>query len=388
MIETAVAPAPSASALKRQGGLRVLACASQGSGGDDEARLQVLLSEFRTTILPFSRDKKLKGFRQCMNALRSGEHDVFVLEGTGTCAGLPAILAAVLFRRPYVLSSGDAVGPFLSARFPLASPLFHLYERLLYRCSSGYIGWTPYLVGRSLSMGARRAITCPGWAPYHADRSTLVNARARIREALGIPKDSVVFGIAGSLTWSSRYQYCYGLEMIQAARRSHSKACVLIVGDGSGLAHLEKAAGEALGKTVFLTGRVRREQVPEYLAAMDMGSLPQSVDGVGSFRYTTKISEYRSVGLPFFTNHTPMAYDLDRGDIWRLPGSSPWCEEFLDALSELMSSLTLRDLPRSIPEGLDDPDFDRNAQIRKVTAFLQDVVDARLPRAHEMGAAK
>ena len=56
--------------------------------------------------------------------------------------------------------------------------------------------------------------------------------------------------------------------------------------------HLKDLAGEELGRTIILTGRVPREQVIDYLAAMDVGSLPQSVDGVGSFRYTIKLSEY------------------------------------------------------------------------------------------------
>ena len=110
----------------------------------------------------------------------------------------------------------------------------------------------------------------------------------------------------GALTWSERYQYCYGLELIRALARAKSDAYVLIVGDGSGFTHLQQAAGDAIGRNVFFTGRVDRDKVPEYLAAMDLGSLPQSVDQVGGFRYTTKIAEYRSVNLPFITNVNPV----------------------------------------------------------------------------------
>jgi hypothetical protein len=49
-----------------------------------------------------------------------------------------------------------------------------------------------------------------------------------------------------------------------------------------------------------------------------------SVDQVGSFRYTTKLSKYLAFGLPVITGQIPLAYDLDDGWIWRLAGDAPW----------------------------------------------------------------
>ena len=43
----------------------------------------------------------------------------------------------------------------------------------------------------------------------------------------------------------------------------------------------------------------------EFLAAFDLASLPQSVDRVGSFRYSTKLSEYLAAGLPIVTSQIP-----------------------------------------------------------------------------------
>jgi hypothetical protein len=118
---------------------------------------------------------------------------------------------------------------------------------------------------------------------------------------------------------------------------------------------------------------VRRDEVPGYLAAMDIGSLPQSVDGVGSFRYTTKIAEYRSVGLPFLTNQVPMGYDLDHGDIVRLPGATPWSGEFIDAVGGLMNDCVREDFAARRARMSVGGEFDREAQVRRVTAFLEDV---------------
>ena len=39
---------------------------------------------------------------------------------------------------------------------------FEQYEKLLYRHCTGFIGWTPYLAGMALKMGAPRAVTVEG----------------------------------------------------------------------------------------------------------------------------------------------------------------------------------------------------------------------------------
>src|SRR5204863_4201797 len=106
----------------------------------------------------------------------------------------------------------------------------------------------------------------------------------------------------------------------------------LLVGDGSGRARLEaRAAGLPAGRVVF-TGRVPQDELPAYYSAMDVGSLPQSVDRVGSFRYTTKLSEYLAFRLPVVTGHIPLAYDLDGGWLWRLPGAAHRTAEVLGGL--------------------------------------------------------
>jgi len=298
---------------------------------------------------------------------------LFVFEGTGLAVGLAAILGRIFFGRHYVFSSGDAVSPFLTARLKIGAPAFAVYERLLYRCCSGFIGWTPYLVGRALTLGARAGVTVPGWAPHPAASHELLEARLKIRCQFGIPADAIVFGIVGTLRWSKRRQYCYGAELIRAALRAGTAPYVLIVGDGTGLEHLRKLAGQNLDRSILFPGRVNREDVAEYLAAMDVGSVPQSVDQVGGFRYTTKIAEYRMAALPFVTTRIPMAYDLDRGDLWRLPGWAPWSDEFVDALAALMKVLTRDEVTARRAAAGPDNVFNKPEQIRRVAAFLDDV---------------
>ncbi|MFT4113469.1 glycosyltransferase [Silvibacterium sp.] len=356
--------------------LKLLACATQGNGGDDEARLRAMVSGFQYTLAEFSKRDKRGGAKKLLAQLKSRQFDLLVLEGTGIAGGLAAILGRRLYGMPYVVSSGDAVAPFLSARHPAAEPVFRRYEQMLYRYSSGFIGWTPYLVGRALTMGAKRGITIPGWAPFERTEEELAEGRRRIRQQLNIDDSTVVFGIVGSLSWSSRYGYCYGAELVRAIRSSKGNAIVVIVGDGSGLPKLKEIAGDALGRTVHLPGRVSREEVPYWLAALDIGSIPQSVDGVGSFRYTTKLSEYMAARLPFITNQIPMSYDLDQRALWRLHGQSPWDPVFLDALVGLMDRVTPSDALAKRWSMADAPLFERTSQVNRVTGFLREIVEA------------
>jgi predicted CoA-binding protein len=165
------------------------------------------------------------------------------------------------------------------------------------------------------------------------------------------------------------------LELVHAAARVQREGVhVLIVGDGDGMRHLVAAAKQAR-VPVHLQGHVSPSEVPAHLAAMDVASLPQSTDRLGVFRYSTKLPEYLAAKLPVVTGELPVAYDLDRGWLWRLPGMAPWDDEYIAALAALMENVDVGDVARrreAVPQSL--PDFDREAQQTRVTAFVRETV--------------
>ena len=360
----------------------IIAFATQGVGHGDENRLRDLLERCNARFYPFDRCSKFANVIRLLQRIRRVRAKLVVMEGTGIAGGVAVLAGRIFLGVPYVVSSGDAVGPFLSARYPLLAPIFATYERILCRFCAGFIGWTPYLAGRALTFGAPRAMTAAGWDDTTSDVAERVAARRRVRERLGIAADDIVFGIAGSLDWNPRLNYCYGSELVRAvAQTTRKEVKVLVVGDGSGREHLERIAATTGKARVVFTGRVPRANVADYLAAMDVGSLPQSVDGVGSFRYTIKLSEYLSASLPIVTGQIPLAYDLDDGWLWRLPGSAPWDERYIAELARLMNGLTvdeIRTKGAAVPYGT--PLFDREAQVRRVTMFIQDVLECAASR--------
>jgi len=355
---------------------RVVAFSTLGDGSNDEARIRDLLRDVGPGLFPFDRARKVRMFWRLLLKVWRNRPDLVVMEGTGLAGGVALILARTVFGQRYVVSSGDAVGPWVGTRSRLLGPVFGLYERLLCRFAAGFIGWTPYLVGRALTFGTPRGVTAAGWAPFPRTSAERTASRHRVRSELGIPADALVIGIAGSMVWTPRYLFCYGAELVRAlalVRRPNVYA--LLVGDGTGRAELERLAGVRAGRTMLFTGRVPQADVPDYLAAMDLGSLPQSVDRVGSFRFTTKISEYLASGLPMVTGQVPMGYDLDDGWVWRLPGNAPWEEPYIRGLADLLDRLTPAELAEkraSVP--VDHPTFDKERQIQQVSAFVSDLL--------------
>ncbi len=353
----------------------ILAFATQGAGHLDAQRLRELLAPLGAEELDFDRAHRIRGALALWRRAARTHPRLIVMEGTGIAPGLCVLALRALHGIPYVVSSGDAVGPYLGLSSRAAGLLGAVYERLLCRHCAGYIGWSPYLAGRALSFGAPRAMTAAGWARESAPPGS----RERVRERLGIDRDALVAGIVGSLNWRRRINYAYGAELVRAVRRTERRDLVaVIVGDGPGAGPLRELAGEDLGSRILMPGRVAPQEVGELLAAFDLASLPQSVDRVGSFRYSTKLSEYLAAGLPIVTSRIPAAYDLDEGFCWRLPGSSPWSEDYIAALARLLDGLTPAELQRRRAAALTAREaaatFDRAAQVERVGAFVGDIL--------------
>ena len=351
--------------------------ATKGSGTNEALRIDTLLSGFKgRKEVPFSKKGKIGGFLKIMKTIAAERPDLMVMEGTGIAGGVACLYGKLFHGVPYVFSSGDAVAPFMRSHHQVLGLVFELYERLLCRLSAGFIGWTPYLCGRAMTFGSPRAMTAAGW-PLGSTRSpgNLLENRQKMRAKLGISQEAIVVGIIGALEWNPRRKYCYGWDLVECARRVRREdVTFLIVGGGTALDRLRQLAGDLLGRRIFIPGPVPLEEVMPVMCALDVASLPQSMDGVGMFRYTTKIAEYLAARLPVITNQVPMAYDLGTDWMWRLPGSAPWDEAYLKALVNLVGNLNMDEIKKAqakIPENL--PEFQEEDQIRRTTAFINEL---------------
>jgi hypothetical protein len=198
---------------------KIIAFDTEGNPpGHFEDRLRYLLEDFDIHYFNFDSKNKIKSGWALFSFIRKTQPALLVMEGTGSIGGAVLLLCRWFLGIPYIFSSGDAVGPFLTMKIPWLGPVFYFYEWLLCYFCSGFVGWTPYLSGRALTLGAPRAVVAAGWSPFqiHGDRKA---QGASIRSQLGISDNALVVGMVGSLQWNPRVNYCYGLEIVRAVKK-------------------------------------------------------------------------------------------------------------------------------------------------------------------------
>jgi glycosyltransferase involved in cell wall biosynthesis len=117
---------------------------------------------------------------------------------------------------------------------------------------------------------------------------------AEARASLGLPSDDLVVGVVGSITWSERRRWAYGLDLVEAlAEVGDYPIRVLVVGGGDGLEHLRRRAAElGVSERLLLVGRQSHTEIPRLLSAMDVCVSTQSNDPIGRGRTTAKLPEY------------------------------------------------------------------------------------------------
>jgi glycosyltransferase involved in cell wall biosynthesis len=312
--------------------MKQLLCIVTGGPGDGlRARRLTAGLDAEVTYLDIDKSQPRRTSSSAVwQALKSRNWDLVYQEGTGVVGGANLIRAKRRLKLRYVVSSGDPIaGFFRTTKGPIAGAAFAMYERLLYKNCAGYIGWTPYLTGMAIQMGVKRAATVEGavdlerFFPY-ADPEKHV-----ARERFGVAQDHLVCGVVGSLRWTPRQSYCYGLELVETLKLSRrADLSILIVGDGSGLEILRQRVPEALRSRVVFTGRLAEAEVVAAMNAMDIGFITQTLDQLGNFRLTTKLPEYLACGLPVAMSPVPGFFDYAAEAGWALPAFHPSSQEF------------------------------------------------------------
>jgi hypothetical protein len=283
-----------------------------------------------------------KAMQNLWQLITSQHWDLIYQEGTGIGGGLPLIRAAKTRDQRFIVSSGDPIGGFFHVtKGPVVGNAFDLYERQLYRACAGFVGWTPYLTGAALTLGARRAATVEGAVDLASFVSYDQTGKIAAKEKYGLDPRHLVCGVVGSLRWTPRQSYCYGLELIETLKRvQRQDLSLLIVGDGSGLEILKSRIPDALRSRVIFTGRLPESEVIIALNAMDIGFITQTLDRLGSFRLTTKLPEYLACGLPVAMSPVPGFYDYASEAGWALPAQHPASSQFHEQCAAWLDQLT------------------------------------------------
>jgi Glycosyl transferases group 1 len=280
--------------------------------------------------------------RELWKLLKSSKWDLVYQEGTGIAGGANLIRAAIAHKQSFIVSSGDPIGGYFQVtKGNLAGQVFTAYEKLLYRTCTAFVGWTPYLTGAALNLGAKRAITIEGAVDLNIFSQQSHAEQLTTRARYHIPAEHLVCGVVGSLNWNAQQSYCYGLELIESLKRlKRTDVSMLIVGDGDGKSKLEAAIPEALRSRVIFTGRLSESEVVSVMNGMDIGFVTQTLDQLGSYRLTTKLPEYLACGLPIAMSPIPGFYDYVIPAGWALPPYHPASPEFHQHCADWLDRLT------------------------------------------------
>lgn len=309
----------------------------------DAPRARRLVSVLRSTVTVYAIGAdKLKAACELWHLLRSKKWHLVYLEGTGIAAGGNLILARLFRGQAFVVSSGDPISGFMHVvHGRLLGWVFGVYERMLYAACRGYIGRTPYLTDMALKLGAPRAVTVIESVDLEAFSPCTDQEKKAAKIELGIDPDHLVCGVVGNLNWVKRQSYCYGLELIEALVHLHRKdVSILIIGDGTGRSLLEKRVPEHLRDRVVFTGRIQYDRASALIKATDVGFVTQTLDQLGNFRITSKLTSYLACGIPVGMSPIPAYYDYASDAGWVLPALHPADHRFHVLLAQWLDSLT------------------------------------------------
>jgi glycosyltransferase involved in cell wall biosynthesis len=143
--------------------------------------------------------------------------------------------------------------------------------------------------------------------------------RIGARRALGLPEDAPAVGFLGS------FRPWHGLEIAIEALRELPSGLLLIAGDGEIRPALEARAIEAgVADRVRWLGWVRHQQVPRFLATLDVAILPYPA--LRDFAFSPlKLYEYLAAGVPVVASDVGQVREaLDGGRLGTLvrPGDA------------------------------------------------------------------
>lgn len=234
--------------------------------------------------------RTIRNFRPDLLYARHARFDVGALAAARGC-GVPAILEVnTVFTAPDYHRFEPIV--LLAAATAL--------ERRSFRLASVVTAVSTPLARQVKALGEVDAVVVPNGAdPTQFDPARADGKTIRAQYGLG---DDLVLG------WTGILREWHGLERLVDALRVLPDARLLVVGDGPARRSIE-AHASAIGvrSRVVITGRVPHEQVPNYLAAIDVAVIADERTGVAS---PMKLLEYMSMELAVLAPATANVRDI------------------------------------------------------------------------------
>lgn len=228
------------------------------------------------------------------------------------CA-VPALLCARIARKPVCYDWDDNESAIVWEWQPSASfgAIVYALERLLPRLSTTLCVSSRALKEKALSVGMPEDRIFDAPVGARLERFNPDSRGERIRKQYKIDGPLVVY--VGQLQGAS-----YGelfLRAVEIVSKSRPDAYFMVVGGGERLSMLKSAAKAlGLGERLVFTDYVPHEDVPEYIAASDIGVATFALNETTVCKSPLKIVEYLAAGRPIVAS--------DVGEVRRMVGEA------------------------------------------------------------------
>ena len=317
---------------------------------------------------------KIEELRRFTHAIRDSKPDLIYVMNVGYAGGGAALWARMRWGIPFLIDHGDPSYDLLkSSGRPLwESWLVRLAEWTMLRGAEAVIARGAWLAEMLQTRRPNRVFFIPDGVETDTFKPLDVSDLRHTHNLYG----ALTIGVIGSIVWSDRYQTCYGWDVVEAVRllKDYNVKGV-IVGDGSGLPHLEERARTYdIEERVCFVGRVPHEDVPRYINLMDVCISTQTNDSVGRSRTTAKLPEYLACGRFIIATDVGGARDVVRNNGFLLPYEGVYDPDHPARLAEKVAWLS--DHPETLKQGLEGIEIARERfEYRQLARQLQQVID-------------
>jgi glycosyltransferase involved in cell wall biosynthesis len=304
-------------------------------------------------------------------ALRLGSFDLILGTSPQFFCAVAACLAARLTRTPWIFELRDLWPDSIAAvgakRAYMPMRILERLELFMYRDARAIVSVSRSFIENLVSRGIDRrkivfvpnGIDMPFWS---------AGDRARGRAALGLDESATVVSYVGTVGMAHDVDAI--LDAAVLLRKESPDLRLLVVGDGAELPRLrERASTLGLDRVTF-TGLVRREQIPDLMAASDVSLVTLKRSEVFKTVLPSKMFEAMAAARPIVLAVEGEARDtLERaGAGIAVPPSDP--RSLADAILRLVADAPLRHALGSAGSRFVEREFGRGVWAIRYLVFL------------------
>lgn len=258
------------------------------------------LTDWAESRIEYRRGNRSETMRQFHAAVKEYQPSlIYTLDGLA--AEVTAFRARYLYRIPYII---DGSATYEDYYWLVGASTFYRWAGRL---------WDHVLLGSAAALACRGVIQRIVFEARHYNRRIVHLSEGADLEKW-VPKDGepmrrrhnvndgVVIGVIGSVAWSEQFQWAYGKEVIEVLRilRDYPLYGVLLpslTSEPSALERLERLARDyGVESRLRVIRDIPREEVPDYLAMMDVCISTQLPSVIAEMRTTGKLPDYVACG--------------------------------------------------------------------------------------------